>query len=159
MGLIINPLRSFTASTTQAPETGLLGRCFEDDNGAVYKLIQAGEAVSAGDVATLSATDDTAYNVDQSDADSIPAGVFTADLAEDEYGFIQVSGLADVNAISTVASGHVAFAAAAGEANSATVSSATARQLACALGKVLQAPTYSGASQTVAAKVQLKGLK
>lgn len=151
--LMVSPLRNFTANTTTAPASGQLGRCFEDDNGAVYKLVKFTGIVAAGDAVKSSAAD--SYSVVQSTAGSIPLGVAMAAAAADSYGFIQVGGLATVNAISTAAVSNVALVST-GKVGDQSVTVAADNS---SLGRIAAAPVYSAATQITGAKVLLQGLK
>lgn len=79
-----------------------LGTIFQDNDGKVYKYVQysaeaAGVAGVAGEVAYYVAATGYANNdvtSDLSASNEVGAGVLQASLADNEYGWVQIKGLA-----------------------------------------------------------------
>jgi len=98
----VNPTDVFTSLNT--PSGVSLGTIGRDQNGNLHKFIQyeaatAAVAGVAGEVAyyaTVAVGDATGTIVtsDLSDSDEVGAGVLGAALADGEFGWVQVSGLA-----------------------------------------------------------------
>lgn len=138
--LQVNPLRSFSDTTDQAPATNQLGRRFEDDNGDVYQLVLTSEALADGDAAQIDASAGNAYTVEQSNAGAIPMGLANSAIASGEYGFIKVKGTkAPATPTATPSAEEVAYAVASGAVTGVALGSVTAPFLASAIGVYISA--------------------
>lgn len=81
-----------------------LGSTFVGDDGKTYKYVQYDAATAAvagvtGEVVYYVAGDTTGYTVtsDLSDSDEVGAGVLQADLTDNAYGWVQVTGTATLS--------------------------------------------------------------
>lgn len=87
-----------------------LGSIFCDEDGKKYKYIQYSEEAAAvdgvlGEVAYYVAADTTGYTVtsDLSASDEVGAGVLQANISDNEYGWVQVTGVATLSIALTAA--------------------------------------------------------
>lgn len=159
--VIHNPLSSFTATTSTAPDSqGILGRLFDDDNGAVYRFIKAtGGALTNKLAVQPDASEGNAYSVESCSAGNPPCGVAVAAVSTNSYGFVQVGGVATcltaASGGSATANELVSVLGSAGKLQPAAVAATgnNAANLVSALGIALAAKT---ANQSVS--VLLKGL-
>lgn len=139
--LLSNPLRSFSASTSQAEliDPKSLGREFEDENGNVYKLVQATGVIAANSVAKYADTEADGYSVEEGEAAKAPAGIAMATVADGDYFFIQVAGTCTPTMASAPTAEDLCFVVASGEVESAAAGAITAAQLSAKLGVALSA--------------------
>lgn len=150
--VLVLPLPSATSTTSTAPDTGLLGKEFELDNGQVVKLVKAsGGSLVLTELVQSDISEGNNYGVEPSAASGKACGVAIAACATDSYCFIQVGGVCEAKCGNiTVSAGDLIIASASGN----TFTSVAATVGSGVIGKALDAGA-SGAASTV----QLFGLR